>query len=298
MQSTDLNLLAALDALLDTGSVTLAAERMHLSPPAMSRTLARLRDALGDPLLIRAGRGLVPTPRALALRPLAARALREATTVLSPPPAEDPALFRRRLVIRADDAVAAALGPTLQARARREAPGVSLVFTSEGTESPDALRSGEVDVDLGVQGRLAPELKQRRLAEDQLVTLTRTTRTPMTLARFAALPHVVVSRRGLARGPVDDALAQVGRRRAVALVVPTQLAAAAVVAQSNLVTLVSQLFARSIASVLPVTSRPCPVPTRRLRLALAWHPRFDADPPHRWLRDLLADAVREAMQPA
>jgi DNA-binding transcriptional LysR family regulator len=298
MQSTDLNLLAALEALLESGSVTRAAEQLHLSAPAMSRALGRLRAATGDPLLIRAGRGLVPTPRALALRPLAASALRTARAVLSPPPSQDPATFHRRLVIRADDAVAAALGPALHAQARREAPGVTLIFTSEGTESPDALRTGDVDVDLGVQGRLAPELKRRAVADDALVALTRPMRGALTLARFVSLPHVAVSRRGLSRGPVDDALAKLGHTRTVALVVPTQLAAAAIVAQSNLVALVSALFARHIATVLPVIARACPVPTRPLKLALAWHPRFDADPPHRWLREALVSHLHAAQRGA
>lgn len=290
MHSLDLNLLSALDALLQEGSVVGAAARLHLTPPAMSRALGRLREVTGDPLFVRAGRGLVPTPRAEALRARAHAALDEVQSLLRPPVPTRPAALRRRFVVRADDAVAATLGPPLLARLAAEAPGVTVVFTAEGDEGVGALRDGAVDLDLGVQGPLAPEIRVRKLFDDRrLVLLRGRRRRALTLRTLCERPHVDVSRRGRTRGPLDEALERLGRARRVAAVVPSHLAAAVLVAQSDLVSLVSARFAASVTTYLDVAALPCPVPLAAARVAMAWHPRFDADPGHGWLRARVAE---------
>jgi DNA-binding transcriptional LysR family regulator len=304
VQSIDLNLLAALDALLEEGSVTRAAERMHLSAPAMSRALGRIREATGDAILVRAGRTLVPTPRAIAVRARVRAALHEARSLLLPPEPVIPRAFSRSFTLRVDDAVTAVLGPPLLARIRAHAPGVTLVFIAEGAEDVAALRDGEVDLDIGEQGPLGPEIRTRKLLDDEYVVLSRragaAARRRMSLAEFAAAEHVIASRRGRRRGPVDDLLERQGLARRVRAVVPNQLAAAVLVAQSDVVALVSRRFAASIRGTLAVTFSPAPLRLGRATVALAWHPRLDADPAHAWLRDeigRIANALAKRRRP-
>ena len=148
MQQLDLNLLAALDALLQEGSVVGAAARLGITASAMSRALARIRAQTGDPMMVRAGRGLVPTPRALDIRDRVRAATSEAHALLSKDVRNDPSSFARTFSIRADDAVTAVLGPQLLDVIGRHAPGVNLVFCTEGEENVAALREGGVDLDI------------------------------------------------------------------------------------------------------------------------------------------------------
>lgn len=295
MQTTDLNLLAALDALLAHESVTGAAEAMGLSVSAMSRTLARIRDVTGDPILAPAGRGLVPTPRAIALRERVHAALTEAQALLGPDEGGQLGDRARVLTIRADDSVAAALGPELLQRTRVEVPGLSLVFASEGAEDVAALREGRIDLDIGVQGALGPEIRTSRLFDDERIVLVRDLRRrrrrKMKLEELAEVEHIDVSRRGHLRGPVDDLLERNGLERKVRAVVPTQLAAAMLVAQSDAVSLVSKRFAETLVGLLPVRAIAPPAPLDKVAISLAWHPRHDGDAVHAWLRDSIRDVV-------
>jgi DNA-binding transcriptional LysR family regulator len=289
MHLLDLNLLAALDALLQEGSVVGAAKRLRLTPPAMSRALSRLRAATGNPLFVRAGRGLVPTPRASELRERAHAALAEARALLSPETPADPRLLRRTFTVRADDAVTAVLGPPLLARLKAIAPGITVVFAAEGDEDVSALRAGGIDLDIGVQGPLGPEIRCQLLFEDERVVLMRrrgsASRKQISLRDYAAQVHVDVSRRGRLRGPIDAVLEKHGLSRHVAAVVPNQLAAAILVAQSDAISLVSRRFAVSIGPVLGVRCLKVPAALGSAPIAMAWHPRFDADTGHRWFRD-------------
>lgn len=290
----DLNLLAALDALLQEGSVVGAAERLHLTPPAMSRALGRLRQALDDPLFVRAGRGLVPTPRALALRDRVHAALHEATALLRPEAPTQPEQMIRRFTVRTDDAVTTVLGPTLLQRGLEIAPGITVVFRAEGDEDVRSLREGHVDLDIGVQGELAPEIRIRKLFDDRRVILVgrRSRHRTMSAKQLARHSHVDISRRGRTRGPLDDALEQQGLARRVIGVVPTHLSAAILVAQTDAVSLVSEHFAEAVSKVLDVRWFPCPVSLPSAAIAMTWHPRFDADRGHIWFRTEVAELVR------
>ncbi|RKH51912.1 LysR family transcriptional regulator [Corallococcus llansteffanensis] len=288
MADLDLNLLVALDALLREGSVARAADRLHLSAPAMSRTLTRIRDALGDPVFVRAGRGLVPTPRALAIQEQVRAVVREATALLGPGTPTAPAELARTLSLRVNDGIIPSLGAALYQRAREEAPGLTLRFVSEGTEDVEALRDGDVDLDIGVQGTLGPEIRVQRLGEATFVGLvgraSPLVRGRLTLERFARAEHVVVSRRGKLRTPLDAVLEQHGHVRRVTGVVPNLLAAAALVARTRAITVVPSVFARTAAALMPVRERAVPLELGALVVAQAWHPRFDHDPAHVWLR--------------
>jgi DNA-binding transcriptional LysR family regulator len=295
----DLNLLKVFDALLSEGSVTGAADRLRLSVPATSRALGRLRRALGDPVLVRAGRGLVPTPFALRVAPQVRALLDGAAALLSGERELDPATLDRTFTIRVNDGLAAMLGVDLGARIGREAPGVTLRFAPEGDESYEALRDGTVDLDVGVHPEAPPDLRTETLFGGRNVGLVAGDSALAgverpTVAQFCAHPHVSSSRRGRARGPIDDALAASGHRRQVSLVVASFTTAALLAARSDLIASVPEAFARQYAGTLGAHWFPLPVPVPELTVGQQWHARLDLDPAHRWLRAQVLAATRDA----
>lgn len=303
----DWNLLPALDVLLAEQSVSAAARRLHLSAPAMSRTLSRIREAVGDPILVRAGRKLVPTPRALSLRDEVRAVVARGERLLAPAAPVDLAQLARTLTIRTNDTIVGALGRELVRRAARELPRVLVRFVAEGEEDAAALRDGEVDLDIGVQGELGPEIRLQTLYHDHVVCVFRargsiaksgakSARGRMTLARFTAAPHIVVSRRGRARGIIDEQLAARGVTRRVAAVVPTYLLALWLASQTDYVALVPRRVAQTAAARFGLRMAPLPVAQTQFTVAQAWHPRFDDDPAHLWLRHTLR-AIASARPP-
>lgn len=285
-----MNLLVALDALLAEGSVTGAAARLHTSPPAMSRTLGRLRRVFGDPLLVRAGRGLVPTVRALELRDEARDVIGRAQALLNRG-APDLAALTRSFAVQAGDGLLPGLGPALLAAARRDAPGVTFRFLPETLEGTSALRDGRVDLEVGVIEHTDPETRVEQLVTSELMAIVRPghplTAGTLTPARYAAAEHVNVSRRGRATGPVDAVLAGLGLTRTVAAVVPSFTAALLMLRDTDLVGLGPTGLARNLLAGLGLTSVPLPLELPPFTLGMAWHPRHDADGAHHWLRDQL-----------
>lgn len=296
MHSMDLNLLIALDALLDEGSVAGAAKRMNLSPPAMSRTLGRIRAALGDEILVRAGRQMVPTPRALELQGRVRSLVDDARLVLRPESLSDPSTLVRSFTIRASDYVAGVFGASLQAIAALEAPRITLRFADQGKEDVSALREGRIDLDIGVLGSIGPEIRLQTLLRDRFVGVVRIghplVKGRITARRFAAATHVSASRRGLAHGPIDEALAAQGLSRQVRFVVPGFHAAMLTAAASDIVAAVPLAVAATAVRLgLKIRYFDLPVATPELTIAQAWHPRFEKDAGHRWLRQ----AIRKAL---
>ncbi|WCD95382.1 LysR family transcriptional regulator [Streptomyces sp. HUAS 31] len=300
----DANLAIALDALLAEESVTRAAARLHTSPAAMSRTLGRLRRILGDPLLVRAGQAMVPTPRALALREEAAAVVRRIRVLLTPDTAVDPATLNRTFTVQAADLVGAALAPALLERARQEAPGVSLRMRAEELEAGPALRDGRIDLEIGSIDHADPETHVEELVSLRMVAAVRPghplARKPLTPARLAAAEHVVVSRRGRFTGPLDTALAEHGLERRVSAVLPSHLAAMTLAAVSDVVCLVPAASGGAApspltapASVFGLHLLDIPLPLPPLTIGMAWHPRHVADGAHHWLRA----AVRQSLRP-
>lgn len=287
----DLNLLLALDALLQEVSVTRAARRARLTTPAMSRALGRLRAALGDDLLVRAGRSMVLTPLARSLRDRAHLTAADAIALLSPASSTKVADLDRTLVIRCNDAVAAIIVAPLARAAQAEAPRVRFQFAQEGEEDAGALRDGRVDLDLGVIDFVEPELRRQHLVRDRYVGLVRRghalCKGRVSARRFAAQGHVGVSRRGRFGGPIDEALAKRGLTRTVVATVPDFLAAAHAVARSDLATAVPSRLAQEAARALALAAFPLPIAVPEIAVAMAWHPRVDNDPVHRWLRSQL-----------
>jgi DNA-binding transcriptional LysR family regulator len=302
VDNLDLNLLPALDALLTEGSVTGAARRLGLSSSAMSRTLARLRSTTGDPLLVRAGRGLVPTPRAAELRDRVHELAREARAVLSPQTGQlEIATLERTFAIRANEGFVDLFCAPLVAAVVDAAPRVRLRFAPKPVKDAEPLRDGQIDLEIGVLGEFAPEVRTHLLFRDKFLGVVRDghplLKGPVTPERYAASRHIVASRRGSFTGPVDDALEELGLSREVVAVVPGFPDALRVARQSDLVALVPRSCLRSShVATEPLSqglvSFELPVPTPEILISAMWHPRVDADPAHRWFRNTVMGVCR------
>ncbi|MFE5582307.1 LysR family transcriptional regulator [Kitasatospora sp. NPDC056531] len=294
----DLNLLRVLDALLQENSVTRAAERLGTSPAAVSRMLARLRRAVGDPLLVRAGQGLVPTPRAVELRDEVGALLRGCENVLRPGAGFDPVHLERTFTVQTSDLVLVRVAGPLTERIRAEAPNVDVVFLPEALEGGPALRQGLVDVEVGVLEQLDPEIRTRSLVSAPVVAVARDGHPlfegRITARRFAAADHIGISRRGKRLGPIDAALAERGLRRRVAVVAPSHTSAMLLARDSDLVSLGLADWLPETLAALGLRTFPIPLQLAPLELGMAWHPRNSADPGQRWFREHVAAAVRQA----
>jgi DNA-binding transcriptional LysR family regulator len=292
MSRPDLNLLVTLEVLLAEGSVAGAARRLGLSPSAMSRTLARLRETTGDPLLVRAGRGLVPTPRAAELRERVGQLVLDAEATLRPAERLDLQKLVRTFTLRTSDGFVENFGPALVARAGADAPGVRLRFVQKLDKDSAPLRDGLVDLETGVVGKTTgPEVHVRPLFRDRLVGVVRMGH-PLSLgditpARYAAAAHVSVSRRGLAKGAIDEALAPLGLERRIVTIVGGFATALALARGSDLVASVPGRHSGNLRAGLHTFV--LPVLTPEFTVSLLWHPRLNADPAHRWLRDCVRE---------
>lgn len=295
MIQTDLNLLHALDVLLSEGSVVKAAKRLQLSPSAMSRALSRLRTVTGDQLLVRAGRSLVPTPRADVLRDQVHQLVEEAVALLRPAEDLDPASLQRAFTIRTSDGFAETIGPALIDRVQREAPRVRIRFVRKLDKGSEGLRSGSVDLETGViDGTLSPEVRSHSLFTDRYIGVVRLNH-PLAHGRvtrneYVEWNHVVAWREGIDLGKIDDLLAEAGLARTIAATVDGFAAALALARGSDLVATVPALHTNALRHDMAAFE--VPLPLVDFKVALLWHPRFDSDPAHRWFRD----AVRTTTQ--
>jgi len=297
MSRPDLNLLVTLDVLLSEGSVAKAARKLRLSPSAMSRALARLREATGDPLLVRAGRGLVPTPRAVELSTQIGPLVSQAQALLRPAERLDLKRLVRPFTMRNSDGFVENFGPALIARVAVEAPGVQLRFVPKPDKDSGPMREGAVDLETGVVGdSTGPEVRAQALFRDRFVGVVRSghalSEGRITAARFAAARHVLVSRRGLDRGPVDAALEVAGLSREIATVVGGFAEALALARGSDLIAVVPERYTQTLRQGMFTFA--LPVKLAELTISLLWHPRLDADPAHRWLRGVVKEVCGAA----
>lgn len=300
MPRPDLNLLVTLDVLLAEGSVARAARRLRLSPSAMSRALARLREATGDPLLVRAGRGLVPTPRAIELRGRVSQIVQDGEALLRPAEAIDLARLTRTFTMRTSEGFVENFGPALIARVHQEAPGVRLRFMPKVDRDSTLLRDGAVDLETGVVGEmLGPEVRAQALFRDRFIGVVRAghplSEGEITPARYAAGRHIFVSRRGLDQGPIDEALKSLGLEREVATIVGGFSTALAVARGSDLIASVPERHTGNLRDGMH--SFALPFATPEITVSLLWHPRSQADPAHRWLRECVRTVCSEDRGP-
>lgn len=286
----DMNLLVALDALLEEGSVGGAAARMHVTSPAMSRTLDRIRHMTGDPILVRAGRHMAPTPYALAVREEVHAVVLRAAAILAQRQAFDLAAIERVFTIQCHDGLAAALGPALLTRLRAAAPGASLRLLAEAAGDSPELRQGEVDLHIGADIPTQADILYAVLGDDQLVVAMRPSHPlaqarTLTLRRYAAAEHLTVSRRGRLRDQVDAALAGHGLARRIVASAPSVSAALAMVHAADLLVSVPARIGSASMALMQLVTRPLPLTTPTLRVVASWHRRHDADRAHAWLRE-------------
>lgn len=291
MTSPDLNLLFALDVLLAEGSVARAASRLRLSPSAMSRTLARLREATGDPLLVRAGRGLVATPRAEELRQQVGRVVQDAEALLRPATLLDLPSLDRVFTLRTNESFVEEFAPRLVARIQADAPGARLRFAPKSDRDVMSLRDAAIDLDIGVAGETGPEVRIQALLRDCFIGAVRMdhplSEGTVTPERYAAGRHISVSRRGREKGPIDEALNRLGLQRTVVCMVSGFSAALAMARTSDLIASVPERHTEGARAGMH--SFPLPVATAEVTISMLWHPRLDADPAQRWLRNCVRE---------
>ncbi|WP_111494216.1 LysR family transcriptional regulator [Marinobacter bohaiensis] len=301
MNQPDMNLLTALDVLLAEQSVAGAARRLDLSTSAMSRTLARLRQVTGDPLLVRAGRRMVLTPYAESIRERTRDTVFDALGILQPDTRVlDPATLQRTFTLRANDGFVDVFAASLIARVAALAPNVRLCFVPKPEKSADALRDGRVDLDIGVVGNMGPEIRVKALFRDRFVGVVRKGHPlargqGVTVAQYVQWGHIVASRSGRPAGPVDEVLHGLGLERHVAATVPSFPAALSVARASDLIALVPASFLireRDDDATAALWVFELPVKTDGITISQMWHPRQQMDAAHRWLRGQVEDVCR------
>jgi len=296
MESRDLSLLLALDAMLQEGNVTRAARRLGLSTPAASHALGRIRRRLGDPLLVRSGRSMALTPRAEQLRPLVRSVVEDATRVLSPAGPFEPRALRRTFTIFATDHALLVLGPAVDRRVHTEAPDVTLRFLPSVVDDWTALRDGTADLSVCLPGFFPPEYRTRPLLTERFVCVVRQ-RHPrlgrrLTLDEYLALEHIVVAPLGKP-SYVDQVLAERGQSRRICRVVPYFSSALHLVATTDYVLTVSETAVRAVRGLWPLRVVEPPLALPPYAVNLLWHPRLDNEPANQWLREVFAGAARE-----
>jgi DNA-binding transcriptional LysR family regulator len=292
----DLNLLAALDALLEEGSVGAAADRLYVTSPAMSRTLGRIRKATGDQILVRTGRTMTPTPYALAVRAHVHDLVQQAQAVLSPSRELDLASLERTFTVRWQDTLVDACGPALLAAVRQAAPGVRLRFIAESSTDTPELRRGEVDLEANANEPNSPEIRYECVARARLAVAVRAghplTRGELTAERYASeADHVAVSRRGRLRDTMDELLAELGLKRHVVMSAPSGSSALRFARVADLVVTVPETAAHMAVAELGLVVLPLPIDIPLIPVFLSWHQRYDSDRAHVWLRGLARSAL-------
>ncbi|ANH66582.1 LysR family transcriptional regulator [Mitsuaria sp. 7] len=291
MKRASLPLLLSLDALLTELNVTRAALRLHVSQSTLSGHLARLREVFQDPLLVASetGRGMVPTERALALRPRLAEALAILREVVEDPLVFDAASSHRTFVVAANDTVFTIVGADAMTRVLRSGnPGLRIA-TVPGSDPNlvERMARGEIDLYICDIAKMPGALKARPLLDTDYAFAQRRGHPrglqPPDLDDYCQVPHVIVSERADLWTPVDDELAKLGRRRTVAAAVPSYSQIPLILGGSDCVATLPRALLRNGQEELDLIELPFPMP--RFRLAMGWHPRAQEDRAVSWLRD-------------
>jgi DNA-binding transcriptional LysR family regulator len=308
-RTLDLNLLRVFDQVMAERNLTRAARNLAMTQPAVSNALARLREALGDRLVVRSGYGVEPTPRALALWPVVSAALRQLESSLAPG-VFDPATAQHSFVLAMADVTAAELMPGLVEIIEREAPGVSMRVVPLTTRDPRPLLEGEqVDLAAGYFPRVLADLSgqpqggamvwgHQRLYTGEYVCVMRKdhplAQGPLTLKRFCEAHHLLVTFSGRAYGFTDEALASLGLTRRIVLTVNQYFTAGRVVAVSDLLTVLPRHFVRITGLADQLIARELPLELPRVHVDALWHMAHAQRSDHAWLREVIARAAAQA----
>ena len=312
-RTLDLNLLRVFDEVMAERSLTRAARNLSLTQPAVSNALRRLRDTLGDELVTRVGQGMTPTARALALWPVVREALGQLQSSLSPSNF-DPLNAVSTFTLAMADATAAELVPGLVDILEHEAPGIALRMVPLTTRDPRSmLDDGGADLAVGhfpsvladlvarFQSDEAVSFAHQRLYDGEYVCVMRAghplSRGPLTLDKFCAGRHMLVSFSGRPYGFIDESLASLGKKRNVVLTVNQFFTAGRVVANSNLLTVLPQHFVGVTGIADQLVLRPLPFDVAPVHVDAVWHSRMDTQSAHRWLRNAVSRASKKAFSP-
>ncbi|CAQ44849.1 LysR family transcriptional regulator [Stenotrophomonas maltophilia] len=289
----DLNLLVTLETLLTEQNVTRAAERLHLSQPAVSTQLSRLRTLFDDPLLVPTQRGMTPTAKALELLDPLRLAMDQVRATLAEHHHFDPEKASLTVAIACTDYLQTAVIRPLAVALRKQAPGVRIALRHLDPSQLEAqMDSGEVDLALMTPEHGPNSLRARHLFDERYVLIGRKQhprlRRGLTVEQFAELDHVIVSLRGGDfTTPVDDGLAALGYRRKVALSAASFLVVPEIVAHSNFVALVPERLVHDRRDALKIIECPFPVPS--FAVSMLWHERNHSHSGQRWLRDVVLE---------
>lgn len=291
--------LRLLEAIADTGSLTSAADVVGLSQSAASHSLARLRKACGDPLFVRAGHRMLPTPYGEQVCEAARQALRALRDGFRGPRSFDAATSRRIFTVYMSEAGQLVVLPKLLAHLRDVAPGVRIHVIRVPEDNPgDALAVGEVDLAIGHITTMTTGFHRRTLFSEKYVCIASSEnprfRSGITLDGYRAALHAIADNSGMAHGIVDHALAVRGIKRQIGLVVPEFLALPYVLHGSDMVATVPQRVAERFAQLLPIRAMPMPIKLDSYEVLLLWHERAHADAANRWLRHTLAALFQAA----
>lgn len=293
LRNLDLNLLAVLEAVIEERNVTRAAQRLHLSQPAVSHALGRLRDSLGDPLLLRGPGGMTPTPLAMRLARPVKEALGTLRDALAAQQHFDAARMNETFRIGVTDYGELLLLPRLAEAVSSEAPLTRIITQPIRQESlGEDLAGGVIDVAIGFVHQAPAGTHAKKLLEEKYACLARRGfRGPLTLKRYLAARHLQVSPSGVLAGPADEALAKRGLRREVVFATPHFLSGAGIVARTTLLMTTPERVARYFARDAPLRILKPPFEIASITMTMMWSERTHADPAQRWLRDALAGAA-------
>ncbi|MFZ5693628.1 MAG: LysR family transcriptional regulator [Pseudomonadota bacterium] len=298
LRNIDLNLLVAFDALIAERSASRAADKLGVTQPAVSHALKRLRHLFKDDLLVRGAHGLQPTGRALSLHPQVQSVLADIRSIVSTGTEFDPATTQRTFRLSMSDAMSVEALPAIVRRIRRDAPNIDLVISTSGPqESCSRIADDAIDLAIGVFPHVPKELFSRELYRDTLICVAdrknrRLKNGRMTLEAYLESPHVTVARHRDTGIQVDEILDSMGIPRRIVVAVPHYLSIPSLIRGTDLVAHTRRrllsVFRRSTGLVV----FPVPMKVPELEFIQIWHKRYEGDPGHRWLRDLVLDAVR------
>lgn len=305
LSKIDLNLFPVFDAIVQTGSLTAAARELHLSQPAVSHALARLREHLGDPLFVRQGRRMLPTPYARTLTPVVRQALLQLQSGLRGPQQHfAPELSDRTFTIGMRDILESLTLPGLMAHIRRHAPGISVnSIQVERHDIADALRQGRVDAIVDVALPVAPEVHHTRLVLDKLVVVARAGHPGLgrradavRLDDYLGASHVLVSARRQGLGLEDYELSRQGLRRHIGLRCRHYFAACRVVSMTDMLLTMPEQYARVANQHFDNVLHPFPLSPAQLDAHLYWHAGAEDDPTNRWFRERVIQVVQDELK--
>lgn len=305
----DLNLLRVFDAVMTEQNLTRAANRLAMTQPAVSNALRRLRDALGDELLIRTAHGVKPTPRAENLWPAVRRSLSELEAAIVPEESFEIATAQDTFRMAMADATAALWLPALVRSIEREAPGLTVRMVPLTTREPrPMLLRGDIDLAVGFfpgvvaqlagsQGASVSPIRHEQLYSGRYVCVMRKNhplaKEELTVDRYCSANHLLVSFSGRAHGLVDEALAQIGRERRILLTVNQFFTAGRVVATSDLITVLPRHLIASTGITGALITKDLPFAMPNVHIDMLWHERDTRSPAHKWLRAHLSGSTRE-----